>query len=100
MFVYKVLIMNNTRFQFYRERKVKSLAGFTVENTVSIHEVINNKVSYDPFGMKKKGTGKHNLQSLLKSKYRRFKRGSITRENFILFVGANMYLQKYSKRFM
>ncbi len=92
--------MDKLRFQFYRERKVKSLAGFTVKNTVGIHALINSKVGYDPFEMKMKGTSKHNLQNLFKSKYRQFKRGSVTREDFIHWLELKDYLSKYSKRFM
>ena len=46
---------------YYRQRKIPSLLGITIENeTVSIHKVINSKVKYDPFNMKMKGTAKHN----------------------------------------
>ncbi len=92
--------MDKLRFQYYRERKVKTLAGFTVENTVNINKLINSKVSYDPFDMRNKGTSKHNLQNLFKSKYRQFIRGSITREDFVHWLSMKDYLAKYTKRFM
>lgn len=91
--------MNKLRFQYYRERKVKSLAGFTVDNTVSIHKLINSKVGYDPFDMRKNGTSRHNMQNLLKSKYKQFKKGSITRSDFVHWLGLKEYLTKYVKRF-
>lgn len=92
--------MDKLRFQFYRERKVKSLAGFTVENTVNINKLINSKVKYDPFDMRTKGTSKHNLQNLFKSKYKQFIRGSINRVDFVYWLSMKDYLAKYAKRFM
>ena len=92
--------MDKLRFQFYRERKVKSLAGFTVENTVSINKLINSKAKYDPFDMKNKGTSRHNLQNLFKSKYKQFIRGSISREDFVYWLSMKDYLAKYVKHFM
>ena len=92
-------IMDKLRLQFYRERKVKSLAGFKIDNTITIHQLINSKVDYDPFDIKNKGTSKHNMHQLLKSKYRQFKRGSLSREELLHWLGLKDYLSKYVKRF-
>lgn len=92
-----------TDLKYYRQRKIPSLLGITIENEmVSIHEVINNKVKYDPFDMKNKGTHKHNRMNLLRAKYKRLVVGGYlapSKEEFLYFLQSDNYLRKYLKRF-
>lgn len=92
-----------TDLKYYRQRKIPSLLGITLENeNISIHSVINAKVKYDPFNMKNKGTVKHNKINLLRSKYKRFLKGGYlapTRDEFKQFLMNDSQLRKYFKRF-
>ncbi len=67
--------MNFTRddLKYYRLRKIPSLKGVVdyKENTITIHQVINSKVKYDPFNMKVNGTNRHNIFNTMYRKYKR-----------------------------
>lgn len=93
-----------TDLKYYRLRKIPSLKGVVdySNNTVSIHQVINDKVKYDPFEMKRKGTAKHNLFALMFSKYKRVlkARTQEERDQFINFLDSKNCLRKYKKRFL
>lgn len=88
------------QYKFYIERKIPSLGGYQIKERTNIHKVINAKVKYDPFMMTRKGTERHNKYNLLKSSYSSFKRGFITKDQFIQKLISSKYLVKYLKRFM
>lgn len=92
-----------TDLKYYRLRKIPSLKGVVDyrENVVTIHQVINDKVKYDPFNMKRCGTTKHNLFNAMYRKYRRVLELGIEDERlqFINFLGKYEKLKKYQKRF-
>ena len=92
-----------TDLKYYRLRKIPSLKGVVdyQENVVTIHQVINDKVKYDPFNMKLCGTTKHNLFNAMYRKYRRLLELGTEDERlaFIAFLGKYEKLKKYQKRF-
>ena len=89
--------------KYYRLRKIPSLKGVTDyrDNTITIHQVINDKVNYDPFKIKTCGTTKHNLFNSMYRKYKEFLKYGIEdhRTEFINFLGKYDKLKKYQKRF-
>lgn len=91
----------STDLKYYRQRKIPRLLDVKIDNEkISIHEVINSKVNYDPFEMRKKGTVKHNKMNLLRSKYNRYLKGGFlapTRDEFKHFLLLNF--EKYLKHF-
>ena len=89
--------------KYYRLRKIPSLKGVTDyrENSITIHQVINSKVNYDPFNMKVNGTNKHNIFNTMYRKYKIVLKLNIPDERleFINFLGKYDKLKKYQKRF-
>lgn len=83
---------------FYRQNKIKALWGIKEDN-INIHTLINLQVNYDPFDIKKKGTKRHNNINLLRLIYKNYKKGYITKTDFLLKLVNNSHLNKYEKRF-
>lgn len=92
--------VSKIRYDFYVQNKIPKLGDFTYKDKVSIHKVINDKVNYDPFQMRKKETERHNKLNLLKLSYNNYKRGLKTKDEFFYTLISNKYIAKYLKRFI
>lgn len=96
-------MFTKTDLDYYRLRKIPNLKGVNdnCNNNISIHNIINDKVGYDPFQIKIKGTSKYNIMQLLFSKYRRTKAqyNPLTWEEFLTWVYNNSQTRKYYYKF-
>ena len=93
------MTISKTRFEFYRENKLNSFAGYSCPKTITIHKVINSKTCYDPFEMRKKGTRRNNSINLLRSCYKAYAQGRQTKLELKADLFRNKYLKKYINRF-
>jgi hypothetical protein len=93
------MTISKIRFNFYRENILNTFAGFTSSKTITIHQVINSKVGYDPFHMKTKGTKRHNSINRLGLMVSNYNKGYVCRDEFIAKLLADKHLAKYAKCF-
>lgn len=90
--------ITKSHLNFYRMNKVKNPWNIE-EDKINIHKLINIQINYDPFNMREKGTKRHNSINRLRLIYSNYKKGYITKTDFILKLEVDQYLTKYIKRF-
>lgn len=96
-------MFTKTDLDYYRLRKIPSLKGVIDrrKNDISIHKVINDKVCYDPYQIKIRGSSKHNIIQLFFSKYKRTKSqyNPLAWDEFLTWVYTNSQTRKYYYKF-